>query len=64
MIFEEIESITNKLCYSDTPSNLDVISISRKFPEIFNWIKLFDMEHNFDNNYNDSCCRRKHDYRL
>ena len=40
--FEEIESITNKL-YSDTPSNLDVISISEKFPEIFNWIKLFDM---------------------
>jgi len=40
--FEKIESITIEL-YNDTPSNLDAISISEKFPEIFNWIKLFDM---------------------
>ena len=40
--FDQIDIVTNEL-YSSTPSNLDVIGISEKFPEIFNWIKLFDM---------------------
>ena len=40
--FDHIDIVTNEL-YSSTPSNLDVIGISEKFPDIFNWIKLFDM---------------------
>ena len=40
--FDEIDVVADQL-YLNTPSNLDVIGISEKFPEIFNWIKLFDM---------------------
>ena len=40
--FDKIDVVADQL-YLNTPSNLDVIGISEKFPEIFNWIKLFDM---------------------
>tara|TARA_X000000368_G_scaffold419053_1_gene421850 strand:- start:3508 stop:4737 length:1230 start_codon:yes stop_codon:yes gene_type:complete len=40
--FNDISKTSEKL-YSTTPSNLDVINISDKFSDIFNWIALFDM---------------------
>ena len=40
--FNDIPTISNEL-YLNTASDLDVVSISEKFPEIFNWIALFDM---------------------
>jgi lipoprotein-releasing system permease protein len=40
--FDAISKTSNDL-YLNTPSDLDVISISEKFPDIFNWIALFDM---------------------
>lgn len=40
--FDAISKTSNDL-YQNTPSDLDVISISDKFPDIFNWIALFDM---------------------
>ena len=40
--FDAISKISDEL-YNNTPSDLDVISIADKFPDIFNWIALFDM---------------------
>jgi lipoprotein-releasing system permease protein len=40
--FDEVSNISNDL-YENTSSDLDVIKISEKFPDIFNWIALFDM---------------------
>ncbi len=40
--FNDISKTSDKL-YSITPSNLDVINVSDKFSDIFNWIALFDM---------------------
>ncbi len=40
--FDAISKISDEL-YKNTPSDLDVISIADKFPDIFNWIALFDM---------------------
>ena len=40
--FDAISKISEEL-YKNTPSDLDVISIADKFPDIFNWIALFDM---------------------
>ena len=40
--FDAISEISNEL-YKNTPPNLDVIGIADKFPDIFNWIALFDM---------------------
>ncbi len=40
--FNDISKTSDEL-YSITPSNLDVINVSDKFSDIFNWIALFDM---------------------
>ncbi len=40
--FSNMSNISNQL-YKSSSSNLDVIDISQKFFEIFNWIALFDM---------------------
>ena len=40
--FKNITEISNEL-YETTPPELDVISVSDKFSDIFNWIALFDM---------------------
>ena len=38
----DIEKVSN-LLYEQTSSQINVISILEKFPEIFNWIALFDI---------------------
>ena len=40
--FDEIDNVTQEL-YDETSSALNVLSIKERFPEIFNWIALFDM---------------------
>ncbi len=40
--FDEIDNITQEL-YDETSSALNVLSIKERFPEIFNWIALFDI---------------------
>jgi lipoprotein-releasing system permease protein len=40
--FDEIDNVTQQL-YDDTSSVLNVLSIKERFPEIFNWIALFDI---------------------
>lgn len=39
--FEEANQKAN-LLYQDLPSNLDVISVQRKFYHVFEWLKIFD----------------------
>lgn len=40
--FDEIDNVTQEL-YDETSSALNVLSIKERFPEIFNWIALFDI---------------------
>lgn len=40
--FDEIDNVTQQL-YDETSSALNVLSIKERFPEIFNWIALFDI---------------------
>jgi lipoprotein-releasing system permease protein len=40
--FKNISDVSAKL-YENAPPELDVISVSDKFSDIFNWIALFDM---------------------
>jgi len=40
--FDEIDNVTQQL-YDETSSVLNVLSIKERFPEIFNWIALFDI---------------------
>ncbi len=40
--FDKIKEKTNEI-YIETPSNLNVISILEKYPQIFEWIDLFDI---------------------
>jgi lipoprotein-releasing system permease protein len=40
--FDEIDNVTQQL-YDETSSALNVLSIKELFPEIFNWIALFDI---------------------
>ena len=40
--FDEIDNVTQQL-YDETSSDLNVLSIKERFPEIFNWIALFDI---------------------
>ena len=40
--FDEIDNVTQQL-YDETSSALNVLSIKERFPEILNWIALFDI---------------------
>ena len=40
--FDEIDNVTQQL-YDETSSVLNVLSIKERFPDIFNWIALFDI---------------------